>query len=225
MNKKIIFSIILVIALLSLGGCRVTTTTNSISGTGEMVSRNFDVASFNAIDIGGNFEIIYRQSTQVAVMVVMQENLFNYLDVDANGSTLKVEPNRSISTTTGNRPRLYVNAPNLVSASFSGAVDATDWDAINTQVFTINASGAADIDITLDVEHFGLDVSGAVDVVLSGTANTIDIDGSGAINISAEALFIEGGRIDVSGAASVTLSSLENVEINTSGVARVRASD
>jgi len=223
MYRKI--SILLTITaalLLFFTGCRVTVGGNSIQGTGAMVTRDIDVADFSMIDISGNFMIVYRQSTETALTVVMQENLFNHLETNVQGSTLRVSTRRGFDTTNANRPRLYIYAPYLTAADLSGAVSTSDWDTIQGQSFTIDASGAVSLEINLEVENLDMDISGAVSANLSGFARNINIDGSGALNIQAGDLIIESGQVDVSGAANVYLYSLENITVNTSGLARVR---
>ena len=246
MKKKFValFALIVGVAVF-LGGCvNSGISINSVQGTGAMVTRSIDVDDFNGIEVGGSFNIVYRQAEETALTVVLHENLFEYLDVNTRGSNLHVGFSRGISITDGNHPRLYVYAPYLRTAGFSGAVDAVDWDVIEGDSFRVNASGAVNIDIEviaarveidvsgavnialeLTTEELDLSASGAADVVLSGSADVIDVQGSGAFNLEGGDLLIGGGSIDVSGASDVVLSSLANVDISVSGAARVRGAD
>ena len=203
-------------------GCSINIFGNNIRGTGDMVSRDIEVADFNAIYISGNFSVVYRQSAEVALTVVMQENLFNHLNTNVRSNTLRIDSRRGFDTTSANRPRIYVYAPYLAAAEFSGAVGASGWDVIQGQAFSIDASGAVSVNISLDVQRLDVDVSGAGSFEFNGTANTINIDGSGAISVSAGGLAIEGGRVNLSGVGNVYLSTLENVTVNVSGLGRVR---
>ena len=211
-----------------------------ITGTGPMVTRSIDVAGFSAIDITGSFAITYRVATETALTVVMQENLFERLQTNVQGDNLHVSTG-GITITGANQPRLYIYAPYLTTAVFSGAVNTGEWDTIYGHSFSINASGAVNINIDvevdsldinasgavnltldMDVETLNMDISGAADARLSGFARTIDIDGSGAFNLRAGNLATEGGNVRASGASNVYLSTLDNVTVNTSGLARVR---
>ena len=138
---------------------------------------------------------------------------------------MRVRSTGNIYTTSANRPRMYVYAPYITAVDFSGAVSATDWDTIEGQSFTVDASGAVTLNIDVNVERLDIDVSGAATMDFSGSADTINLDGSGAITIRAGNLQIDGGSVNVSGAGSVVLSTLENVNVRTSGVASVRAAN
>ena len=227
MKKKYLTFILLMAGLAILfSGCNINIGgSSSVRGTGEMVTRSMDIGDFSAIDVGGNFIIVYRQSPAHALNVVMQENLFEHLEAETRGGTLQIDSRRSFDTTSANRPRLYIYAPYLTGVDLSGAVSATDWDTVEVQTFTLDISGAASVNIDLDVERLDIDLSGAASITLSGTANTIDIDGSGAFSVSAGNLLIDGGRVNASGAGTVTLSTLENVDVTTSGAARVRTAN
>jgi len=223
MNKKIITLTLLLAGLAILfTGCINIGGGRQIRGTGQVVSRQMDVGDFNSIDVSGNFVIIYRQSTERALTISMQENLFDHLDVNTRGGTLSVGSRRGFDTTNANRPRMYVYAPYLTAADLSGAVGTSDWDNIETERFSLDISGAVSFNAGLNVERLDIDASGAASITLRGSAANINIDGAGALNVNASDLAIGGGSVDISGAANVTLSTLDNVTVRTSGVARVR---
>ena len=221
MKKKVFSLLIMAGLMLALSGCNVFVGGDSVRGTGDIVARYIDVGDFSAIRVGGSFVVVYRQSPEVALTVIMYENLFDYLEVETRSNTLQVGASRNFDIVNAYRPRLYIYAPYLTAADLSGAVDVTDWDTIEGQRFFLDASGAANVSIGLDVEHLDIDASGAADIDLWGRADIIDIDGSGAVRISANDLVIESGSVNASGASLVIIPTLENVRVNTSGAASV----
>jgi len=247
MKKKLILAALIAALLLTLAGCirigprSISIGSDTITGTGPMVTRYIDVEDFTSIDVTGNFIVVYTIAPETALTVVMQENLFSRLETNLRGGNLQVSNRNILTTGTGNRPRLYVYAPYLTAVNFSGAVDAQGWDIIQGQSFAIDTSGAVNIDITVDVhslevdasgavnltldmnvDTLEMDISGAADAMLSGFARTIDINGAGAFNLRAGELIIDGGSVNVAGASNVYLSTLDNVTVNTSGLSRVR---
>jgi len=225
MFKKIFLFLSLIGVILAFSGCNVNVGGTGVRGSGDVVTRSIDVIGFSAIDISRNFVVVYRQSSEEALTVEMHENFFDYLEVEVRGNTLHIGSSRDFNTTNAHRPRLYVYAPYLTAADFSGAVNATDWDTIEGQSFFLDVSGAANVNIGLNVEYLDIDASGAANITLWGAANDINVDGSGALRISANDLQIQGGRINISGAALVNLSTLDNVSVSTSGAARVTSAD
>ena len=121
-RKKLILSLVLVGIVAVLMGC-----TQSIRGTGEMVTRDFEIEDFNGLDIRGGYHVIWRESDHVGVTVEMQENLFEFLQVSVEEGTLYVASTRSFRTSGRNSPRLYVYAPYVERVNFYGAVNVADW--------------------------------------------------------------------------------------------------
>ena len=224
--KKMFLSIIVLITLTLLSSACVTigrtNNTASIRGTGDMVSRDFQVDNFYAIDISGAYVVTYTQSQASSLTVEMQENLFQHLDVEVRNGTLYVSSNRTFNVTAANMPRLYIYTSSLQEASFAGAVEASNWDIISTQNFTLNAAGGSSINIGLDVEHFELGVAGGTSIELYGNATTAYISGAGGLSVSAERLQTRDATVSVAGAGNVTIAVSDNLNATIAGVGTIR---
>jgi len=218
-RKNIIGILILVGVVFLLSGC---INLNTVRGTGSMVSRDFEVEDFSALNIGGGYQVTWRQGDSISVTVEMQENLFDFLQVSVQGDTLYVNSTRNFNTTSGNRPRVYVYTPYLEMVSFSGAVRGSNWDTIYGESFSFSGSGAAELNITLEVELLDIDLSGAGDITLSGNAHTVDIVASGAADISADDLQTNEVSIVLSGAGNVDIAVSDHLSVDLSGAGRVR---
>ena len=216
-RKSLVGILVLVGVIILLSGC-----VGGVRGTGSMVSRDFEVDDFNALNIGGSYQITWRQSDDMSVTVEMQENLFEFLQVTVRGDTLHIDSNRSFNTSSSNRPRVYIYAPYLEMVDFSGAVSADNWDTIYGESFVLSGSGAADVNLALEVETLDIDLSGAGDFTLSGRADIVDIDLSGAAEVSADELQTSETSISLSGAGNVDIAVDDQLSVDISGAGRVR---
>ena len=226
MQKKIFrnFTVISLIAvmiamILSLGSC---SNIGSVEGRGEMISRDFSVAAFNAINFSGPYNVTWQQGSNFALTVEMQENLFDYFQHSIRNGTLYIEFSRSITVRGNNTPRIYITAPYIQVANFSGAVDTEGWDTVNVEQFALNVSGAGNIDLTLEVGEFNLTASGAADVILRGNADIARMIISGAGDISAENLQIRDATLNMSGVGNADINVSDYLDVTLSGVGNVR---
>ena len=219
-RKKIICSLVLSGVIIMLVGCMGIG--GGVRGTGPMTSRDFEVEDFNALNIGGAYDVIWQQSDSVSVTVEMQENLFDFLRVSVRQDTLHVDSTRSFHTSSENTPRVYIFTPYLEMVSFSGAVNAENWDTIEGESFTINGSGAANISISLEVETLDIELSGAGDFTLSGNAHTVNIIASGAAEVSADDLQTSNTNIELSGAGHIDIAVSDHLSVDISGAGHVR---
>jgi hypothetical protein len=226
--KRIFTLCIFTAFLMLLSGCMFVSfegrrfgDANVVHGTGSRVSEDFTVSNFNGIDIDGDYVIIFNYSVENSVTVYMQENLFEYLNVSVQNEILRVNSDRPFSTTTANRPRIYVYAPALEYMSLSGAVTAEDWDTVNAHSFSVNASGAVSGTISINVSELDITVSGAADLELSGSASSAHISLSGAGNIEAENLQTENTVMIVAGAGNAVIAVSHSLTVTISGTGSV----
>jgi hypothetical protein len=196
---------------------------NGITGKGEMISRSFQVDDFTGLDIGGAYLISYRNSLGISVTVEMQENLFEYLQVEVKNRKLHVSSSKSFNISgNNNRPRIYIEAPHLDAINLSGAAGTDEWDKITVESFFIDASGAANIAISLEVEQLDIKASGAAKLELDGNAGKANMSASGACKIKAGNLHTRESKINVSGASNADIACSDNLEVSASGASNVR---
>jgi len=224
--KKFILLCIVAVLLVALSGCLMVglnqTSGVTVQGTGAMVSRDFDINDFNGLYISGAFVVVYRNSATYAVTVEMQENLFEYLNVDINRQTLQIEASANFRTTRNNTPRVYIYAPYLSSVSLHAAITTENWDTIYAENFSIDVSGASTATISMEVEKLEINVSGAASFDLSGSARDANITVSGAGDVNARQLQTRDARIQVNGASTVELAVSDNLDVSIAGVGTVR---
>jgi len=214
------------LALTMLGGC-VTFSIGgggigSVTGSGAMATFPVEVETFNAVSVGGNYRVIYRQAATSSLRVEIQENLFEHMQITVENGMLRVRSDVNFNTTAQNTPRLYVYTPYLESLSASGAVDASGWDTITAPTFSLSVSGAATVSIPVEVERLYASVSGSSNIALSGTADHADLRAAGVVNIEAGELQTKDARIDVSGAGSIIIACSDTLNVVVSGAASVR---
>jgi len=221
--KKLLFAgVIAVAAALGLSSCVNIGGVNSVRGRGSLVSRDFNVGSFTTINISGGYEVVFTESNDTRVTVNMQENLFDYLNVNVSGSNLAIDSSRSFNTGRNNTPRIYIYAPTLHGMTIDGAVSTINWSTVRTDDFFIDASGAANVNLDLEVNSLTINAAGAANLNLSGRAVTSDISSAGAVNVSAFNLETERTIITVSGAGSAHVHASYTLEATINGVGSIR---
>ena len=204
MKKKLTFYSLLLTGIATvLSGCSVSINPQGVRGTGEIESRDFEVENYTAINISGVYEVIWQESETASVTIEMYENLFEFLEISTNGDTLHIDSSRAINVRSNDvTPRIYLYSPSLEAVSFYGALTAENWDTVYGQNFSLNVSGAASAELNLNVEVLDVDLSGAGDLDLTGNINT--------------------ANLVVSGAGSIDIDVIHYLNVNLSGVGRVR---
>ena len=220
-----ILCLLLVTAMLS--GCLGVTVgswgnSGAIRGEGEILTFPVETGEFTAIEVGGAFEVIYRQAATSSVTVEIQQNLFDQMNFTLTDGRLTVDSDVSFSVDWGRPPRLTIYAPTLTQVSFSGAVSTGEWDAIVAERFSLEVRGASDASIPLEVGELEVSVSGASSINMRGVADVADFRAAGATDISAGNLQTRIASVAITGAGSVTLACSEQLSVSITGAGSMR---
>lgn len=223
--KKLILPlmIVTVIAVMLVTGCDVifTDSKDTISGSENLETRQYDFTDFNKIDIGSAFRYEIEKSDTFSIEITADDNLYEHIRVRQDGQTLKIdlEPFLHFGTIT---VEAFITMPELHGLESSGATRGVIRGFDSDNNLDINVSGASRVEFdgitTGDIEG---EVSGASR--LTGRLDTGDID----LNVSGASVFrIDGTVRDmtlaVSGASNIEGSiAARNIELDTSGASEV----
>ena len=171
----------------------------SVTGSGEMASSVRDLSDFEAVDVGGVFQVEIISQKNYAVEVEADDNLLPFISTEVVNGTLKIETEKKLKTSNPIRIRIY--APEINNLDVSGAANVSIKDLDNS-TFTIDSSGASKIKV-------------------AGVSSKFNADVSGATQIDAAALTVKDASIDASGASHVSLNVTEELNAEASGASSV----
>jgi hypothetical protein len=117
---------------------------------------------------------------------------------------------------------VYITIPEITRLEISGAAEIQGKNTIGGDQLYINASGASEANLELDINTLRTEISGAADVRLTGKAGNHSTDVSGASTIDVEDLLVEKTMADVSGAATAKISKKGDVIGNVSGAGNIQ---
>ncbi len=236
--KKAIVAV-LVVVLLTLGllaGC----VGGVVKGSGNLDTQQFNFSDFARVEVGYAFEVEIIQSSSYSVSITADDNLFDYILVSKQGTTLKIrlEPALHYAFT---KLQAKITMPQLRGLALSGATRGTVSSFSSTDNIDIEVSGASSLnlvemsagdvefdlsgasrvtgDITADDVDF--DVSGASTVQLEGSANDIVVDASGASHVKLAAFPVSNADVTLSGASSGTVNLDGRLDADLSGASKL----
>lgn len=190
-------------------------------GDGNIIKEERKVASFDAIEASGGLTIKLVKSDLGTVEVTTDANLMDNVETYVRGNTLYIDTKNVRKST---KLEVRVHYQKLDYFDLSGAVDVYADDVIESERLTIDASGASEMELELDVRTLDIDVSGASDLVLSGKATRLSFEGSGASSLKAGELETENCYIDISGAGDAWVHASNEIKASVSGAGSIRYS-
>lgn len=143
----------------------------------------------------------------------VQKNIeFNY-DAENKEVYLKTSPMK------GWQGKVYVQYQQLGEIKAATAVDVRSKDTIRGGRLEIDASGASQLNLKVDVKELDTETSGASTLKIAGYAENHSIESSGASNVHARKLITKNLVIEASGASDVNVLVTNSVKGTLEGSA------
>ncbi len=221
--KRILLCLMLVFILSTL---TITTGCAVITGSGDVITREFNYTDFTRIEVDYAFGAEIIQADSYTIKIFLDDNLFDYLDISKSSDTLRItmEPGNIYSKT---QQRAVITLPDLERLELSGASKAFVAGFSSSHDLEIKISGASQVDIsdvvsgnayleisgasniegTFTMKDVVFDVSRASSVTLEGSAEDMSLDASGASTMNLSDLTLDNAWINLSGASQATVNA------------------
>lgn len=205
----------------------------------NIVERQFEVADFTGVKVGGAFNAILNHG-EPGITIQVPEDLLPYVKVESIDGILTVTTRGRVKVSSKHsRFKAFITLPELHLIEVSGAsnVLATDFTGSDVDVLcsgasdlelggdvtriSIGASGAASVSFKGLAENVSIDASGASDVFLEGEGAVLRVEASGASDVDTDEFVTDSVSIDASGASSVSYKAAANESIKTKGSASI----
>lgn len=191
-----------------------------IVGSGNVVTEEFDLSDFTAINVGGGFEVEISQSTSYSAHITADDNMFDYIEVFKTDDTLTIRMRWGYSYESAkarDRPT-KITMPALYKLRFSGGTHGEIEDVSSSHEFVVSLSGGSALEgdfTTSEDAHF--DLSGGSTVSLDGAANDLTIDVSMGSHLDLSDFTIHNAAVDLSGGSEATINLDGRLDADLSG--------
>jgi hypothetical protein len=193
------------------------------AGSGTVVTRRIDVASFSALEVSDAFTVHASAGASERLTIRVDDNIVEDLDVGVSGNTLHVglTPGADVidATLEGDVP---VAAGSLESIQGSGSSAIALDEALTSDAVTLSLSGASRLTGSVQAHDARAELSGASNLMLSGRATSLDVTESGASRLDAAELTVEDLSIDLSGASMADVDVTGSLAAGASGASVLR---
>lgn len=210
MKKTIL--LILLAAILITTGCdayKQSADDNrvSITGSRNLVSRQFDVSGFERVEAGFAFNVAIHQDQDYSLVATLDDNLADYLYIEVEDLTLKIglKPEYAYDIPQATM-RVELSMPNLVGLQLNGSSHASlsGFDAV--QRFSAELTGSSSLSGQIQAEAINLKAYGGTFVQLSGTGQSLSLDACGSNIIDLADYKVANASLDAACASVVLLN-------------------
>ena len=188
---------------------------------GTLVTREFNLADFSAIEISHAFDVELTRSERFSVVVTVDDNVLEHVSAEKVGRSLRL---RLDGASTRNAVlRASIGMPAFDALSVSGASRIKIGGFGRLDKVRVVISGASRVTGEMEAADLELDSSGAGHAGLAGSAISAAVRGSGASGFDLADFTIATARVELSGASSAEMTVAgELTDVRMSGASRLR---
>jgi len=201
-----------------------------IAGSSTVETREMNYSGFSKVAVGYQFEVEITQAEAFSVSVTLNENLFEYLNMEVEDDTLSIGF-KTGNTFTGVRHSVAITMPELAEIDFHGAVKGNISGFSSTGPLKVSASGdstldfsdmkvgdaefivmtASDVNGSMEMGNGSFRVTGTCKVTLAGSANDIVVDVKTSY-LTLEKFTVANASVMIDAGGTVTLNASGRIE-------------
>ena len=211
-------SIAATLAAAALAGCQV----HAQESGGPTVSRNFNVAGFQQVEVAGPYDVQIRTGSNPSVTARGPEKLLGRTIVEVRGDKLVIAPQNSHSFfnfgwSTHDKANFVVTVPQLSGAAIAGSGDV-QVDKVAGQSFKGAVAGSGRMEIgALDVQQLKLEIAGSGGVRGAGKAQSADYAIAGSGGVDASGVQTQQLKVSIAGSGDVKAHSSGTADVSIMG--------
>lgn len=215
-----LFTAALSLAFISASNSACLYMMESEDGNGHVVKQERDVSPFQAVRVGGSFEVSLIQGEKESLVIEADENLMEFISTKVDGHTLIVETEKNLRDY--DRLRLFITFRELKLIDLSGAVNLYGDNKLSFGDLILETSGATEVTLDLEASSLSIGSSGASHIILEGRCPDASLESSGASELKAEDLETEKFTLNISGAGEATVFVTNTLDVSVSGASHIR---
>lgn len=214
----------LVLAMVCMSGTSLWAQKNaypSIKGEGEVVREEFNLSTFQGIDLSicGNVELTPGATQKVVVEA--QKNILDNIRREVNHGIWDIAFIKGVSD--AKDVKVYITVPVINMVGISGCGDVrTTAPFTGMDKLELNLSGSGDLHMQAKTGATVMRLSGSGDIEMSGSTKSLEIKMVGSGDVSAKDLESKDCTVDISGSGDAVVNASQTLTVTITGSGDVR---
>ena len=205
--KQLLFLLFIVLTITS---CDQTT------GSGNIITETRSTGSFDAISVGGSFEVEVSMGDALSVKVEADDNIMKYIETRVSGNTLKIRTEK-MHNYSNVHMKVYITVPSLTSISSSASAEVVANNILTSNSkLTFKASSSSSIKAEVNAPEIESDASSSASILLNGKTQIHKSEASSSAEIKAYDLLSENATANVSSSANIQVHASVNLNAKAS---------
>ncbi|HEV7737549.1 MAG TPA: DUF2807 domain-containing protein, partial [Chlamydiales bacterium] len=164
---------------------------NKIVGSGNVVTKEIPVQSFDELDAKGVFSLVLTQGDKESLKIEADDNLQQYFQVRNEGSKLYVDMKKDVNFDTKKKIKIYITFHKLKAIDLKTVGDISSTNSLVFETLKIDNKSVGSVDLNVTAQSLNIDNKSVGDVRLNGKADHVVIRNKGVGSIQAASFIVQ----------------------------------
>jgi hypothetical protein len=192
-----------------------------IEGSGNMITKEVNVSSFNELDVQGVFSVLLIQGNKEEVKIEADDNLQPLFDVKNVGSKLLISMKKDVNFNSRRGLKVYVTFRKLKTMELKTVGNISSDNNLNFDDLKISNKSVGSIDLKMTAQNLDVDNKSVGSVKLNGKAENAIIKNKGVGSVHAASFIVQKMDIDNSGIGSAEVNAAKELVVKDSFLGKV----
>jgi len=193
-----------------------------IEGSGNIVTKNIPVLSFDALSARGVFSVILTQGDKEEVKIEADDNLQELFEVKNEGSTLKIDMKKDGIISSKNKMKVYITFKNLKSMDLNMVGNLSSEGSLSFNNLSLESKSVGSVDLNFAAQKIDINNKSVGTLKLSGKADNAVIKNNGVGSLMASGLLVQTMDIENAGVGSAEVNAAKELKVKDSFLGKVR---
>ena len=193
-----------------------------IEGSGNVITRDVNVQSFDELQANGVFELKLSQGAKEQLKIEAEDNLQDLFEVKNEGSKLIVSMKKDLHFNSKKKMIVYITFKKLKSLDLSMVGNAGSDDKLNFDDLRIDNKSVGSVKLDITAKKLNIDNKSVGNFTLSGSADNAIVKHNGVGSFRASNLVVQTMDIDAQGVGSAEVNAAKELKVKDSFLGKVR---
>jgi hypothetical protein len=192
-----------------------------IEGSGNVITRDVTVQSFDQLDVSGIFSVVLLQGSKEGVKVEAEDNLQDLFEIKNEGSKLVVGMKKDKNFNSKKKMKVYITFRKLKSMELKTVGNVSSETDLSFDNLELDNKSVGSVSLKLNAQSLNIDNKSVGNVKLEGKADKVTIRNNSVGSIQAANFVVQTMDIDNSGVGSAEVNAAKELKVKDSFLGKV----
>lgn len=192
-----------------------------IEGSGNVITRDVTVQSFDQLDVSGVFSVSLSQGSKEGVKIEADDNLQDLFEIKNEGSKLVVGMKKDMNFNSKKKMKVYITFKKLKSLELKTVGNVSSENDLSFDNLELDNKSVGSVSLKLNAQSLNIENKSVGNVKLEGKADKVTIKNNSVGSIQAANFVVQTMDIDNSGVGSAEVNAAKELKVKDSFLGKV----